>query len=205
MSLMRGPALGWLLLLASTPVAATASADAARVASAARAQVGVTLAYDPAYTRIPYPGGDVPPERGVCTDVVVRAFRAVGVDLQLKVHEDMRANFRAYPRNWGLSRPDRNIDHRRVPNLQRFFSRAGRALPVSASASDYRAGDVVSWKLPNGLDHVGVVSARRTGSGAQARPLVVHNIGRGAREEDVLFAWRQTGHYRWFGGEAARR
>lgn len=196
MGTLRRLLTGWLMLLASAPALASPAADAAKVAGAARAQVGVTLAYDPTYTRLPYPGGDVPLERGVCTDVVVRAFRAVGLDLQLRVHEDMRANFRAYPRNWGLSGPDRNIDHRRVPNLQRFFARAGRALPVSARARDYRAGDVVSWKLPNGLDHIGIVSARRTTDGE--RPMVVHNIGRGAQEEDVLFAWRQTGHYRWF-------
>jgi uncharacterized protein YijF (DUF1287 family) len=128
--------------------------------------------------------------------VVVRAFRAAGVDLQARVHEDMRGNFRAYPQKWGLKQPDSNIDHRRVPNLQRWFQRQGKAVPVSANAADYRAGDVVSWKLPNGLDHIGVVSAQRSRDGA--RPMVVHNIGAGAQEEDVLFAWPQTGHYRAF-------
>ena len=179
--------------------AAAAAPDGGALAIAARAQVGVTVAYDPAYARIPYPNGDVPRDRGVCTDVVIRAFRAVGIDLQAKVHEDMRAHFDSYPQKWGLSRPDPNIDHRRVPNLQRWFERQHRSLPVTANAADYRAGDVVSWKLPNGLDHVGVVSARRKG----ARPLVVHNIGAGAQEEDVLFAWKQTGHYRWFAAEPA--
>jgi uncharacterized protein YijF (DUF1287 family) len=130
----------------------------------------------------------------VCTAVVVRAFRAVGIDLQRKGHEDMSRDFAAYPQRWGLARPDSNIDHRRVPNLRRWFERQRRSLPVTKNAADYRAGDVVSWKLPNGLDHVGVVSANRSG----ARPLVVHNIGYGAREEDVLFAWTLTGHYRWF-------
>ena len=187
-----------VLLLLSGAAMATVPAKSLLVANSARAQVGVTTSYDPAYTRIAYPNGDVPKERGVCTDVVVRAFRAAGVDLQVKVHEDMRANFRAYPRNWGLRRPDSNIDHRRVPNLQRFFQRQGHAVAVSARASEYRTGDVVSWKLPNGLDHIGVVSSTRVGGGPESRPLVVHNIGAGAREEDVLFAWPQTGHYRSF-------
>jgi len=192
-------ALGLALLLPAAH--AQGAAEGAVLARAARAQVGVTLSYDPAYTRIPYPGGDVPIARGVCTDVVVRAFRAVGIDLQVKLHEDMRSHFSAYPRKWGLAGPDSNIDHRRVPNLQRWFERQRRALPVTANAADYRAGDVVSWKLPNGLDHVGVVSALHSADGK--RLLVVHNIGQGAREEDVLFAWTQTGHYRWFAGTGA--
>jgi len=194
------PLLAGLVLLLA-PLLAGAQDLAATVARAARAQVGVTLSYDPGYTRIPYPNGDVPAERGVCTDVVVRAFRAAGVDLQARVHEDMRVNFRAYPHRWGLTRPDPNIDHRRVPNLQRYFDRQGRALPVTRLAQDYLAGDVVSWKLPNGLDHVGVVSDRMQ----DGRPLVVHNIGAGAREEDVLFAWPQTGHYRSFPAVPGRR
>ena len=181
--------------------AATAAArDGVALARAARAQVGVTVAYDPAYARIPYPNGDVPKDRGVCTDVVVRAFRGVGIDLQARVHEDMRTNFASYPRKWGLAKPDSNIDHRRVPNLQRWFERQQRSLPATRNAADYRAGDVVSWKLDNGLDHIGVVSAQRSGG----RPLVVHNIGAGAREEDVLFAWQLTGHYRWYPAEAPR-
>ena len=185
-----------LSLLLSAPRAHASVVDGVALARAARAQVGVTLRYDPAYTRIPYPGGDLPLARGACTDVVVRAFRGVGIDLQVQLHEDMRAHFNAYPGRWGLAAPDPNIDHRRVPNLQRWFERQRRALPVTTNAADYRAGDVVSWKLPNGLDHIGVVSAQRSGDGG--RPMVVHNIGRGAREEDVLFAWTPTGHYRWF-------
>ena len=187
-----------LLFLASGAAHATGF-DGGTLARAALQQVGVTVAYDPGYTKIPYPNGDVPRSRGVCTDVVVRAFRAVGVDLQQKVHEDMGAHFKAYPQKWGLAQPDANIDHRRVPNLQRWFERQRRSLPVSHNAADYRAGDVVSWKLDNGLDHIGVVSSNRN---AEHRPLVVHNIGAGAREEDVLFAWTQTGHYRWFKGAA---
>jgi uncharacterized protein YijF (DUF1287 family) len=166
------------------------------VVASARAQVGVTTAYDPAYVKLGYPGGDVPRERGVCSDVVIRAFRGAGIDLQRLVHEDMRNHFRAYPALWGLRGPDRNIDHRRVPNLRRYFERRGMALPVTGRNADYRPGDVVSWVLPNGLAHVGIVSDRRAVLG-NGRRLVVHNIGQGAREEDVLFAWRQDGHYRW--------
>ena len=201
MNRARAGVLATMLLLA--PVLAAAANDAATIARGARAQVGVTLVYAPAYERIAYPNGDVPRWRGVCTDVVVRSFRSAGVDLQRLVHEDMAAHFADYPHRWGLAHPDSNIDHRRVPNLQRFFTRAGRALPVSRLGADYRAGDVVAWRLPNGLDHVGVVSARSSADGA--RPLVVHNIGLGAQEEDVLFAWPQSGHYRWFAATDARR
>lgn len=162
------------------------------LAQAAARQVGVTLHYDPSYVRLAYPGGDVPLERGVCADVVVRAFRAIGVDLQVAVHEDMRRNFGAYPRNWGLSRPDRNIDHRRVPNLMRYFERQGKQLP---HAGAYEPGDVVAWRLPNGLHHIGVVAEERVPR--QSRPYVVHNIGAGARKEDVLYAFEILGHYRW--------
>ncbi|HEY0591413.1 MAG TPA: DUF1287 domain-containing protein, partial [Thermoanaerobaculia bacterium] len=138
-----------------------------------------------------YPGGDVPPDRGVCSDVVIRAFRAIGVDLQAEVHEDMRRNFRAYPRIWGLRRPDANIDHRRVPNLMVFFDRRGTSLTPDAP---FEAGDVVAWRLPNGLHHIGIVARTRTAGG---RPLVVHNIGQGARLEDVLDSFEKIGHYRW--------
>lgn len=158
----------------------------------ARAQVGKTLYYDPTYTVLAYPGGDVPIERGVCTDVVIRALRPLGVDLQQAVHEDMRAHFAAYPTTWGLQHPDRNIDHRRVPNLQRWFERQRWSQPVTQTAADYRAGDLVTWMLPGGLPHIGIVSDRKAGS----RPLIIHNVGRGAREDDVLFAWPVTGHYR---------
>lgn len=183
-----------LILLPALCIAQTA--QALKVARAAQQQVGVTVHYDPAYVRLAYPGGDVPVERGVCTDVVVRALRAVGVDLQRLVHEDMKSAFAAYPPLWKLRGTDRNIDHRRVPNLERFFTRKGKSVAVSTQASDYLPGDIVSWRLPNGLAHIGVVSSRRSADGL--RPLAVHNIGLGAREEDVLFAWRQVGHYRWF-------
>jgi hypothetical protein len=163
------------------------------VVAAARAQVGVTIAYDGRYERLDYPGGDVPITRGVCTDVLVRAFRAAGLDLQVAVHEDMRRAFAAYPPLWGLSRPDRNIDHRRVPNLETWLTRHGERGAGSDDAVDYRAGDIVSWRLPNGLPHIGLVSDRRSEAGV---PLVIHNIGAGTQEEDVLFAWPVHGHWR---------
>ena len=187
-------------LLALVLAAAGAAAQDGRVAKvldAAHAQVGVTRHYDGSYVRLAYPGGDVPADRGVCTDVVIRALRAAGLDLQKLVHEDMRRNFAAYPRHWGLARPDRNIDHRRVPNLETWARRAGHALPVGTDPAAYRPGDLVSWRLPNGLPHIGLVSDRLAPDGS-GRRLVVHNIGAGARVEDVLFAWRPVGHFRVF-------
>ena len=159
--------------------------------AAARGQVGVTTGYDGSYARLDYPGGDVPRERGVCTDVLVRAYRALGADLQVLVHEDLGANWARYPHAWGAA-PDRNIDHRRVPNLETFFRRHGEALPVSTRAADYATGDIVSWRLANGLPHIGIVSRADPEA-----PLVVHNIGQGAREEAVLFAYRIVGHWRY--------
>lgn len=156
-----------------------------RLAAGARDQVGVTILYDPSYQRLAYPMGDVPIERGVCSDVVIRAFRAANLDLQVEVHRDMRANFSAYPSLWGLTRPDANIDHRRVPNLETYFRRRGGGRTISLRAEDYEPGDIVSWRLTDsGLPHIGVVSAR---NGADV--LIVHNIGAGAREEAVLFDW----------------
>nr|WP_180166792.1 DUF1287 domain-containing protein [Stenotrophomonas sp. SbOxS2]NYT99678.1 DUF1287 domain-containing protein [Stenotrophomonas sp. SbOxS2] len=173
---------------------ATAPTPSPPLVAAARAQIGVTTRYDPAYRVLAYPGGDVPPDRGVCTDVVVRALRTQGLDLQVRVNEDMRADFSAYPALWGLSRPDRNIDHRRVPNLMRWFDRQGWQQPISALASDFAAGDIVAWKLNgNGLLHVGIVSDRRLADGT---PLVLHNIARGTREENLLFQHTIIGHYR---------
>ncbi len=170
-----------------------AQADPAlELVSAARDQVGRTLVYDPRYEKLAYPMGDVPIERGVCTDVVIRAFRSQGIDLQRLVHEDMRGHFGAYPQSWGLKRPDANIDHRRVPNLATFFKRRGLAL----EPRDYRAGDLVTWMLPGNLPHIGIVSDRT--DPASGRPLIVHNIGAGAREEDMLAAYPVTGHFRWF-------
>jgi uncharacterized protein YijF (DUF1287 family) len=157
----------------------------------------LTNGYDPAYVKLSYPGGDVPIETGVCSDVVVRAFRKGGVDLQKEIHEDMLRDFSAYPQKWGLSAPDANIDHRRVPNLMKFFDRRGKALPITNNASDYEPGDVVSWVLSDGgPTHIGLVT--NLYSPQTERNLIVHNIGGGARIADVLFAWKITGHYRYF-------
>ena len=188
-----------LLLLVGLPAHAQ---DAAGLVRSARAQVGVTVLYDPAYVRLDYPGGDVPIERGVCADVVVRAFRKLGLDLQRLVHEDMKRHFAAYPRTWGLRKPDPNIDHRRVLNLETYLRRRGFERSDSFEPADFRPGDIVSWRLPGNLPHIGVVSDRTSADGS-GRPLVIHNVGSGTREEDVLFAWPLAGHYRWrFAGSA---
>lgn len=164
--------------------------------TAARAQIGVTVLYDPTYSRMSFPNGDVDRKRGVCTDVVIRAYRdALGYDLQEQVNRDMKANFSSYPKNWGLKRPDANIDHRRVPNLQVFLSRKGKSLPISKSAADYQAGDIVTQMLPGNLPHIVLVSNKLARDGAT--PLVIHNIGRGTQEEDSLFNFPITGHYRF--------
>lgn len=160
-------------------------------------QTEITKSYDPAYVVIPYPNGDVPMETGVCTDVVIRAFRAAGVDLQKEVHEDMTGNFAVYPKKWNLPKPDTNIDHRRVPNLRKFFERKEKALPVTDKAENYKPGDVVSWDLNDqGMTHIGIVSSIFNES--TKRYSIIHNIGGGARVEDVLFDWKITGHYRYF-------
>lgn len=182
-----------VLLLAWSLAFAAQAIEADKLVLDARTQVGVTLGYDPAYRTLSYPGGDVPMATGVCTDVVIRALRQQGLDLQEAVHRDMRGNFAAYPKNWGLSRPDSNIDHRRVPNLMTWFKRQGWALAVKQDALAYRAGDIVTWDLGRGLTHIGIVSDRQAATGT---PLVLHNIGRGTQEEDILFAYRITGHYR---------
>ena len=155
--------------------------------------------YDPAYVRISYPGGDVPADTGVCTDQIIRSYRSVGVDLQKEVHEDMVRNFDLYPRRWRwvLSRPDPNIDHRRVPNLMVFFARKGESLPLSGRADDYAPGDLVTWDLGGGVPHIGVVADKK--SAKSGRYMIVHNIGQGPRMEDIMFNWKVTGHYRYFG------
>ena len=169
-------------------------AQAQRLVAAAVAQTNTTVNYDGGYRRIDYPGGDVPENIGVCTDVIVRAYRQLGIDLQARVHEDMKLAFDSYPPLWGLRAPDPNIDHRRVPNLQTFFRRAGAELPISHESNAYRAGDLVTWKLPGNLPHIGIVTDQNSRAGV---PMVVHNIGRGPEVEDVLFAYPITGHYRY--------
>ena len=166
--------------------------------SAAIERTHHSVRYDPAYVRIPYPGGDVPAETGVCTDEVIRAYRAVAVDLQKEVHEDMAANFSAYPRKWkwSLGHPDSNIDHRRVPNLMVFFGRKGESLPITARPQDYSPGDLVTYDLGGNVPHIAIVVDRK---GWVGRYMVVHNIGQGPKMEDVLFDWKITGHYRYYG------
>jgi uncharacterized protein YijF (DUF1287 family) len=168
-----------------------------KVLESANEQLNVTTNYTQEYRVIPYPGGDLPPETGACTDVVIRAFRKAGVDLQKEVHEDMAANFPSYPQKWGLPGPDTNIDHRRVPNLQTFFLRKGKAVPISGDGNNYQPGDVVTWDLDGrGMTHIGLVSNRW--NEREKRYLITHNIGGGVALEDRLFAWKITGHYRYF-------
>jgi uncharacterized protein len=183
-------------LPAPTETIAVSSPKIQQLLTNAQTQTQKTNSYDPAYVAIAYPNGDVPIETGVCTDVVIRGFRGAGVDLQQVVHEDMLKHFSEYPQEWGLSNPDPNIDHRRVPNLMRYFDRQGKSLPITQKAADYQPGDVVTWDLGGGDSHTGLVSnvkSRLTG-----RSLIIHNIGSGARQQDVLFAWPILGHYRYF-------
>ena len=162
-------------------------ADSAFVLTKQRVQ------YDPAYFRISYPNGDIPEGKGVCTDVIIRAYRKMGIDLQKEVHEDMKANFGKYPKNWGLSSTDRNIDHRRVPNLMVFFTRYGTTKKISQDSKDYLPGDIVCWNLGGGVTHIGIVSHKKTSFGN--RPMVIHNIGAGQVLEDCIFSYKIIGHY----------
>jgi uncharacterized protein YijF (DUF1287 family) len=188
------------------PVATAQSADAnarqdllKRLMAAAGERTHHAVRYEPAYVRIPYPGGDVPADTGVCTDEVIRSYRAVGIDLQKEVHEDMEQNFSAYPRKWRWlsSHTDTNIDHRRVPNLMVFFSRKGETMGITQRAEDYWPGELVTWDLGGGVPLIGIVVDKK--SGDSGRFMIVHNIGQGPRMEDVLFRWKITGHYRYFG------
>jgi hypothetical protein len=158
-----------------------------------------SVRYVSSYVNIPYPGGDVPADTGVCTDEIIRIYRAVGIDLQKEVHEDMEKNFAVYPHRWraDTARADSNIDHRRVPNLMVFFSRKGESLPTSLRAEDYKPGDLVTWDLGGGVPHIGMVV--NTIAPVTGRNMIVHNIGEGPKMEDVLFRWKITRHYRYFG------
>lgn len=167
-----------------------------RLNASAIEQTTLTTTYDPAYVKLDYPNGDVPIETGVCSDVVVRAFRKAGIDLQKELHEDMTAHFAKYPKKWGAKRPDKNIDHRRVPNLMTWFDRKGKSLPITRNGGNYQPGDIVSWDLADGRPHIGVVSTIKV-EGTD-RYAIIHNIGLGARAEDVLFEWTIKGHYRYF-------
>ncbi len=222
-------ALASALLAAGGPAAPQPAAGDGSIAKAlveaAIARTRRLVIYDPTYRVIAYPGGDVALDRGVCSDVIVRSYRALGIDLQRRVHEDMRRAFRRYPRRWGLTRPDRNIDHRRVANLRVFFTRHGQSLPVSRDPSDYQPGDLVTWDLaaPRAggarrarvikpargamtfarTPHIGVVTHLKSADGK--RPLIVHNIGAGTRTEDMLLSFRITGHYRYAPADARLR
>jgi len=168
-----------------------------KILQSAEEQTRVTKNYTQAYFTIPYPNGDLPIDTGACSDVVIRSFRAAGIDLQKEVHEDMAANFAAYPKKWGLSAPDTNIDHRRVPNLQTFFTRKGKSIAITANPDDYLPGDIVSWDLDGkGMTHIGVVL--NLWNERTKRYLIIHNIGGGTKAEDKLFDWKITGHFRYF-------
>ena len=181
---------------AQTPIEYPVDPTVERMIEFAMKRTRVPVTYDGRYRQIAYPGGDVPDHIGVCTDLVIRAYRAVGVDLQQLVHEDMLTAFDQYPQKWGLRGPDSNIDHRRVPNLRAFFERAGAEVPVSEDPEAYKPGDLVTWMLPGNLPHVGIVVKEKSKDGK--RPMIVHNIGAGPEMEDVLFKWPITGHYRYF-------
>jgi len=194
--IFRRATLLMIAAIAAGSLRAEPSPAAVKLIAAAKRQVGVTVSYDPAYVKLTYPGGDVPEGRGVCTDVVIRSFRALGLDLQRLVHEDMERAFSKYPQEWGLRKPDANIDHRRVPNLMRYFERAGKKLPVTKNPADYKPGDIVSCIIPGNLAHIMVVAD--TASPAEPRRLqIIHNIGAGAQMEDRLFEFQITGHYRY--------
>lgn len=178
-------------------IADIASVEVKKLLESAVEQTNLTKDYDPKYVVLKYPNGDVPIETGVCSDVVIRAFRKAGVDLQKEIHEDMSANFAVYPKRWNLKSPDSNIDHRRVPNLQTFFARRGKSLPITSKPEDYKPGDVVAWDLNGkGLTHIGIVS--NIYNEAAGRYSIIHNIGGGTQAEDVIFNWKIIGHYRYF-------
>jgi len=183
----------FILFLGVAPIASANSAEA--VVRAAQERTLADVRYDPKYVKLSYPGGDVPADTGVCTDVIVRTFRnAFGFDFQRAVHEDMKRQFSAYPKNWGLKRPDKNIDHRRVPNLETYLKRAGAAVPITKNPEDYQPGDIVSWRLGGRLPHMGIVSDKKSAWGT---PLIIHNVGAGPVEDDLLFNTDIHGHFRY--------
>jgi len=185
--------LSFLLFILSTTTALPEEKTLILIA-AARSQIGVTTSYNSSYMALKYPKGDVPIQTGCCTDVLVRAFRKIHIDLQQLVHEDMKSNFSHYPRKWGMKAPDTNIDHRRVSNLMKFFERKADSIKISKNPQDYHPGNLVAWNLGKGILHIGIVSDRRT---SDSIPLVIHNIGQGAKEENILFQFWIIGHYRY--------
>jgi uncharacterized protein len=189
---------GWMLLMLlvlTAGIRPDPSDFFERLSEAALLLIKQNVTYDGSYYVIPYPGGDVPKGKGVCTDVVIRAYRQLGIDLQKDVHEDMLHNFSCYPKLWGLNRTDKNIDHRRVPNLMVFFTRKGSSLPVTTNALDYRPGDIICWNLYGAVTHTGIVVNRKSADGK--RYLIVHNIGSGQVLADCLFSYKIIGHYRY--------
>jgi uncharacterized protein YijF (DUF1287 family) len=182
----------YLLVTFSAPAGSQSNNVHLKIAQAALDQVGVTTVYAPDYIRLRYPGGDIPQKQGVCADIIIRAFRHIGIDLQKEVHEDMSKHFKEYPKFWNIKTPDSNIDHRRVPNLMMYFQRRGKALHLE---SEYEPGDIVAWQLEHGLFHIGIVSTEIVPE--EKRFYMIHNIGAGAQKEDVLQKYKIIGHYRW--------
>lgn len=189
---MKGALILILKLVVLTSIAQTGNYT---LSDAAIALTNNRVHYDPSYFSIPYPNGDVPADKGVCTDVVIRAYRKLGIDLQKEVHEDMKQNFALYPNKWGLTKPDRNIDHRRVPNLMTFFSRFGTMKTISTNPDDYEPGDIVAWNLGGNLTHIGIVINQKSDDDDDERYLIVHNIGNGQEISDCLFSYKIIGHY----------
>ncbi|HYF70085.1 MAG TPA: DUF1287 domain-containing protein [Ohtaekwangia sp.] len=187
--------LSILFFVLNTVVGVSQIQTSEQLSMAALALTEQRVTYDASYFSIPYPDGDVPLDKGVCTDVVIRAYRKLGIDLQVKVHEDMKNNFILYPNHWGLKKTDKNIDHRRVPNLMTFFSRHGTTLKISDKPSDYKPGDIVTWDLGKGITHIGIVVKKKSNDGNRFQ--IVHNIGRGQELSDCLFDFRITGHFRY--------
>ena len=183
------------ILLVNTLITVAQSTFFEKLSAAALALTKQRVVYDPSYFRIDYPNGDVRADRGVCTDVVIRAYRKLGIDLQQKIHEDMKAHFNEYPKNWGLSTTDKNIDHRRVPNLMVFFERHGQVKPMSRAPNVYLPGDIVCWNLGGGITHIGIVVDKK--SSDNLRYMIVHNIGAGQVLADCLFEYKIIGHYRY--------
>jgi len=192
-----------LFLLALTTALSTSIAApevktfAEKLSDSAKERTNHVVIYNGAYRKISYPNGDVPNMYGVCTDVIIRSYRKLGIDLQKNVHQDMQASFEHYPNFWSLKKPDANIDHRRVPNLQAYFTRHGTSFKVSTNPADYKTGDIVTWMLSGKLPHIGIVVDSRSSDGK--RPMIVHNIGWGPKMDDMLFDYPITGHYRYQG------
>ena len=196
--MIKFPSFFILLLLCSacssqaTPEIEKIKSSGDKIAEAAISIIDPSIFYDPSYRKLDYPNGDVNEKTGVCTDVVIRTYRLLGIDLQELVHEDMKENFHLYPKNWGMKKPDSNIDHRRVPNLMTFFSRFGIEKKITYELSDFNPGDILCWDLAGGITHIGIVSSEKANNGD---PLIIHNIGSGQVSENVFFNWKMIGHY----------